>query len=48
MRRAECNAGGGVEPLKEAVLNISAYLFVALDELPTLRERCLEEARARK
>jgi UPF0176 protein len=37
-----------VEPLKEAVLNISAYLFVALDELPTLRERCLDEARARK
>jgi len=34
--------------LKETVLNISAYLFVALDELPTLRERCLEEARSRQ
>ena len=34
--------------MKETVLNISAYLFVALDELPTLRERCLEEARSRQ
>ena len=34
--------------MKETVLNISAYLFVALDALPTLRERCLEEARSRQ